>query len=67
MFTDVHTFMLIFIVVIFCQDQQSYIADLKLSKKKDNNASESKTYSVMPYIPPEVLTGKQQFTQAADI
>ena len=59
--------MLIFIVVIFCQDQQSYIADLKLSKKKDNNASESKTYSVMPYIPPEVLTGKQQFTQAADI
>ncbi|RIB19457.1 hypothetical protein C2G38_2036039 [Gigaspora rosea] len=49
------------------QDQQSYIADLELSKKKEDNASESETYSVMPYVPPEVLTGKQQFTQAADI
>ncbi|RIB22259.1 hypothetical protein C2G38_2174387 [Gigaspora rosea] len=26
------------------QDQQSYIADLRLAKKKDDNASESETY-----------------------
>ena len=49
------------------QGQQSYIADLGLFKKKDDNASESKIYSVMLYVPSEVLAGKQQFIQAADI
>ncbi|RIB10569.1 kinase-like domain-containing protein, partial [Gigaspora rosea] len=49
------------------QDQQSYIADLGLSKKTDENILEGDIYGVMPYVAPEVLSGEQQFTKAADI
>ncbi|RIB08110.1 kinase-like domain-containing protein, partial [Gigaspora rosea] len=48
------------------QDQQSYIADLGLSKKNDENDTEDNIYGVMPYVAPEVLLG-QKFTKAADI
>ncbi|RIB11494.1 kinase-like domain-containing protein [Gigaspora rosea] len=48
------------------QDQISYIADLGLSKKNDENDSEDNIYGVMPYVAPEVLLG-QKFTKAADI
>ncbi|RIB15198.1 kinase-like domain-containing protein [Gigaspora rosea] len=44
---------------------QSYISDLGLSKKNNENVSGS-IYGVMPYVAPEVLLG-QKFTQAADI
>ncbi|RIB25378.1 kinase-like domain-containing protein [Gigaspora rosea] len=49
------------------QDQQSYIADLGLSRKSDEKVFEGDIYGVMPYVAPEVLSGEQQFTQAADI
>ncbi|RIB07248.1 kinase-like domain-containing protein [Gigaspora rosea] len=45
---------------------QSYIADLGLSKKDNENGSEGEIYGVMPYVAPEVLSG-QKFTKAADI
>ncbi|RIB10897.1 kinase-like domain-containing protein [Gigaspora rosea] len=45
---------------------QSYIADLRLSKKTNENDSEDEIYGVMPYLAPEVLLG-QKFTKAADI
>ncbi|RIB12816.1 kinase-like domain-containing protein, partial [Gigaspora rosea] len=48
------------------QDQRSYIADLGLSKKNDENDSEDNIYGVMPYVAPEVLLG-HKFTKAADI
>ncbi|RIB26459.1 kinase-like domain-containing protein [Gigaspora rosea] len=60
-------------VVTFLQGQhtdiktQSYIADLGLSRKKDECVSEGNIYGVIPYVAPEVLSGAQQFTQAADI
>ncbi|RIB07387.1 hypothetical protein C2G38_2214612 [Gigaspora rosea] len=46
------------------QDQQSHIIDLGLSKKKDDNASENETYSVMPYVPPKVLTETAAYTSS---
>ncbi|RIB13924.1 kinase-like domain-containing protein [Gigaspora rosea] len=46
------------------ENTQSYIADLGLSNE---NVSGDEIYGVMPYVAPEVLSGKQQFTQAADI
>ncbi|RIB27143.1 kinase-like domain-containing protein [Gigaspora rosea] len=49
------------------ENVRSYIADLGLSRKKDECISESDIYGVMPYVAPEVLLGNQQFTQAADI
>ncbi|RIB29789.1 kinase-like domain-containing protein [Gigaspora rosea] len=53
------------------QDQQdditTYIADLGLSIKKEEKALKEGIYGVMPYVALEVLSGKQQFTQAADI
>ncbi|RIB10889.1 kinase-like domain-containing protein [Gigaspora rosea] len=45
---------------------QSYIADLRLSKKTNENDSEDEIYGVMPYVAPEVLLG-EKFTKAADI
>ncbi|RIB26661.1 kinase-like domain-containing protein [Gigaspora rosea] len=45
----------------------SYVSDLGLSKKKDENSEDDDIYGVMPYVAPEILLGKQQFTQAADI
>ncbi|RIB10678.1 kinase-like domain-containing protein, partial [Gigaspora rosea] len=48
-------------------EPKSYIADLGLSRKTDENALEGDIYGVMPYVAPEVLSGEQQFTQAADI
>ncbi|RIB24094.1 kinase-like domain-containing protein, partial [Gigaspora rosea] len=45
---------------------QSYIANLRLSKKTNENDSEDEIYGVMPYVAPEVLLG-QKFTKAADI
>ncbi|RIB29908.1 kinase-like domain-containing protein [Gigaspora rosea] len=47
--------------------QSSYISDLGLSRKTDESVLEGEIYGVMPYVAPEVLLGKQQFTQAADI
>ncbi|RIB18023.1 kinase-like domain-containing protein [Gigaspora rosea] len=49
------------------QDQQSYIADLGLSRKTNKKVLKGDIYGVMPYVAPEVLLGKQQFTKAADI
>ncbi|RIB04816.1 kinase-like domain-containing protein [Gigaspora rosea] len=49
------------------QDQQSYITGLGLSRKTDENVLEEDICGVMPYVAPEVLSGEQQFTQAADI
>ncbi|RIB06164.1 kinase-like domain-containing protein [Gigaspora rosea] len=49
------------------QDQQTYIADLGLSRKSDEKVLEGDIYGIMPYVAPEVLSGEQQFTQAADI
>ncbi|RIB24355.1 kinase-like domain-containing protein, partial [Gigaspora rosea] len=45
---------------------QSYVADLGLSKKKDEQKLNDEIYGVMPYVAPEVLLGGK-FTQAADI
>ncbi|RIB22195.1 kinase-like domain-containing protein [Gigaspora rosea] len=45
---------------------QSYIADLGLSKKTNENDSKGEIYGVMPYVAPEVLSG-QKLTEAADI
>ncbi|RIB01955.1 kinase-like domain-containing protein [Gigaspora rosea] len=45
---------------------QSYIADLGLFRKANENDTEGKIYGVMPYVAPEVLLG-QKFTKAADI
>ncbi|RIB30491.1 kinase-like domain-containing protein [Gigaspora rosea] len=45
---------------------QSYISDMGLSKKYNENDSKDCIYGVMPYVAPEVLSG-QKFTQAADI
>lgn len=45
---------------------QTYISDLGLSKKKDEDIPEKSIYGVMPYIAPEVLIGKK-LTPAADI
>ena len=45
----------------------SYIADLGLSRKENENVSSDEIYGVIPYVAPEVLSGEQQFTQAADI
>ncbi|RIB30737.1 kinase-like domain-containing protein, partial [Gigaspora rosea] len=45
---------------------QSYIADLGLSKKTNENVSEGVIYGVMPYVAPEVLLG-EKLTKAADI
>ncbi|RIB02870.1 kinase-like domain-containing protein, partial [Gigaspora rosea] len=45
---------------------QSYIADLGLSKKTNENGSEGEIYGVMPYVAPEVLLG-EKLTEAADI
>ncbi|RIB10275.1 kinase-like domain-containing protein [Gigaspora rosea] len=44
---------------------QSYIADLGLSKKTDENSSDG-IYGVIPYVAPEVLLG-EKFTPAADV
>ncbi|RIB17610.1 kinase-like domain-containing protein [Gigaspora rosea] len=44
---------------------KSYIADLGLSRKKDDG-SKDEICGIMPYVAPEVLSGKEQFTQAAD-
>ncbi|RIB07457.1 kinase-like domain-containing protein [Gigaspora rosea] len=47
------------------QDQQSYIADLGLSRKSDEKVLEGVIYGVMPYVAPEVLsemtTGQRPF------
>jgi serine/threonine protein kinase len=43
---------------------QSYISDLGLSKKGENDSGD--IYGVMPYVAPEVLLSKK-FTKAADI
>ncbi|RIB22592.1 kinase-like domain-containing protein [Gigaspora rosea] len=49
------------------QDQQSYISGLRLSKKNDDDVSESGgVYGDLPYVAPEVLSG-QRSSQAADI
>ncbi|RIB10473.1 kinase-like domain-containing protein [Gigaspora rosea] len=45
---------------------QSYVADLGLSKKTNENDSEGEIYGVMPYVALEVLKG-EKFTKAADI
>lgn len=47
-------------------DMHTYISDLGLSEKADENDLENNIYGVMPYIAPEVLSG-QGFTNAADI
>ena len=44
---------------------QSYISDLGLSRKYDENTS-GDIYGVLPYVAPEVLSGKE-FTKKADI
>ncbi|RIB23025.1 kinase-like domain-containing protein [Gigaspora rosea] len=44
----------------------SYIADLGLSRKKDESDLENSIYGVLPYVAPEVLY-KQPYTIAADI
>ncbi|RIB20867.1 kinase-like domain-containing protein [Gigaspora rosea] len=48
------------------KDKLAYISDLGLLKKKDKNDPEGCIYGVMPYIAPEVLSGRP-FTKAADI
>ena len=47
------------------EEMQSYISDLGLSQKYNENTS-GDIYGVLPYVAPEVLSG-QQFTSAADI
>ena len=44
----------------------SYIADLGLSRRKDESDLEDCIYGVLPYVAPEVLY-KQPYTIAADI
>ncbi|RIB27355.1 kinase-like domain-containing protein [Gigaspora rosea] len=46
---------------------RSYIADLGLSRKLNENISTGEIYGVMPYAAPEVLSGDKPFTQASDI
>src|ERR1043165_9916934 len=48
------------------KNMQSYISDLGLSKKENENDSNSNIYGVIPYVAPEVLSDKK-LTQAADI
>src|ERR1043165_6218956 len=48
------------------KNMQSYISDLGLSKKENENDSNSDIYGVIPYVAPEVLSDKK-FTKAADI
>ncbi|RIB07583.1 hypothetical protein C2G38_2273795 [Gigaspora rosea] len=45
---------------------KSYIADLGLSRTKDD-VSEGEICGVLPYVAPEVLSKERPFTQAADI
>ncbi|RIB10893.1 kinase-like domain-containing protein [Gigaspora rosea] len=47
------------------ENMHSYISDLGLSKKIDEKNSNG-IYGVLPYVAPEILTGKN-FTQATDI
>ncbi|RIB19014.1 kinase-like domain-containing protein [Gigaspora rosea] len=47
-------------------DLISYIADLGLSRKKDESDLEGSIYGVLPYVAPEVLN-KQPYTITADI
>ncbi|RIB19009.1 kinase-like domain-containing protein [Gigaspora rosea] len=47
-------------------DLISYIADLGLSRKKDESYLEDGIYGVLPYVAPEVLN-KQSYTIASDI
>ncbi|RIB05742.1 kinase-like domain-containing protein, partial [Gigaspora rosea] len=54
-------------ILVKRQHYKSYISDLGLSRKDDDNTSKNEIYGVMPYVAPEVLLGQQQFTQAADI
>ncbi|RIB01671.1 kinase-like domain-containing protein, partial [Gigaspora rosea] len=44
----------------------SYVSDLGLSKKAGENNAEDIVFGVIPYVAPEVLSGKQ-FTKRADI
>ncbi|RIB16370.1 kinase-like domain-containing protein [Gigaspora rosea] len=48
-------------------DEGAYIADLGLSRKKDEKVLEGDIFGVMPYVAPEVLSGEHDFTQAADV
>ncbi|RIB07626.1 kinase-like domain-containing protein [Gigaspora rosea] len=48
------------------ENVRSYITDLGLSRKKCESVL-GDIYGVMPYIAPDVLSGEQRFTQAADI
>ena len=45
---------------------QSYVTDLGLSRKKDENVEKDEISGVTPYVTSEVLLEKE-FTQAADI
>ena len=47
------------------EEMQSYISDLGLSRKYDENTS-GDINGVLPYVAPEVLSGKE-FTEKADI
>ncbi|RIB18999.1 kinase-like domain-containing protein [Gigaspora rosea] len=47
-------------------DLISYIADLGLSRKKDESDLEDSIYGILPYIAPEVLN-QRPYTMAADI
>ncbi|RIB27156.1 kinase-like domain-containing protein [Gigaspora rosea] len=48
------------------KNTQSYITDLGLSKKENENESNRDIYGVLPYVAPEVLSG-QKLTKAADV
>src|SRR5436305_13691486 len=50
---------------IYVRDTNVYISDMGLCGEV-NNADNTKIYGVMPYVAPEVLSGKP-YTQAADI
>ncbi|RIB00988.1 kinase-like domain-containing protein [Gigaspora rosea] len=52
--------------ILLDKSMRTYISDLGLSRKVDENVS-NEIYGVIPYVAPEVLSGKQQFTRAADI
>ncbi|RIB24141.1 hypothetical protein C2G38_2169299 [Gigaspora rosea] len=44
-----------------------YITDLVLFRKNDEYISEDDIFEVSPYVASEVLSGKEQFIQAANI
>ncbi|RIB30434.1 kinase-like domain-containing protein [Gigaspora rosea] len=52
--------------ILLDKSMRTYISDLGLSIKEDENDSKDDIYGVLPYVAPEALLG-EQFTSMADI